>query len=101
MTKAEVEIELIHAIHHLSFEEMQEMLENVLSTTKKDKVKPIEKSDSFADRDLKNDIFQLDTTFKTAKLSERNMIDELIANPLKIADPKPLSRDEIYASRKN
>jgi len=36
MTKAEVEIELIHAIHYLSFEEMQAMLTNVLKRVKKD-----------------------------------------------------------------
>jgi hypothetical protein len=40
MTKAEIEIELIHAIHYLSFEEMQDMLKNVLTRVKKEPLEP-------------------------------------------------------------
>ena len=91
MTKAEVEVELIHAIHFLSFEEMQDMLKNVLSRIKIDKksVNPV------------IDLSLIDNTFKAGGFSELNMIDELIKNPLQVDDPKPLSREEVYASRKD
>jgi hypothetical protein len=91
MTKAEVEIELIHAIHYLSFEEMQEMLKNVLSSIKREK-KPV---------NTMTDLSLIDNTFNKEDFNEFNMIDELLKNPLQVTDPKPLSREEIYASRKD
>jgi len=91
MTKAEIEVELIHAIHYLSFEEMQDMLKNVLSSIKRDKksVNPL------------MDLSLIDNTFKAESFNKFNMINELLKNPLQVADPKPLSREEIYASRKD
>jgi hypothetical protein len=109
MKLSTIEKQVVANIHSLPLDKQQFILEiSALLTNKNQEIKVEKNKTSFAVF-LKNLLKEIElepldiNTSQLENCNERNIIEELLANPLEIAnaDSKPFSRDEIYASRKD
>jgi hypothetical protein len=90
MTKLEIDKKIVENLHNLSLDERKSLLDySLLLVNQKKKLRIKHKTQNFSEflRDFRQE----------AEVEPRNMIEELLNNPLKVYDSKPLSRDEIYS----